>query len=177
LACDSSGNLYVANYNGNTVMRYDQSGHGSVFASGLNQPTGLAFDNQGNLYVADRSSQIRKFDSQGRGSVFASPGFGYPGPEGLAFDTAGNLYVANYGNNSNYRFDLKGNGGIWASTGSGYNNPFGLAYAHGTLYASCNVNLIEAFDGNGNGRVFATAAGGGRGLWRSSRFPSLRASA
>jgi outer membrane protein assembly factor BamB len=131
-----------------------------VFASGINQPTGLAFDGQGNLYVADRSDQILKYNSSGQGTVFASTGSTGPGPEGLAFDGAGNLYVANYWNNAIYKFNPSGNGGIWASTGGGYNNPFGLAYANGTLYASCNVNEIEAFDANGNGSFFASTQNG-----------------
>ena len=35
LACDSSGNLYVANANSGTIEKFDPSGNGSVFASGL----------------------------------------------------------------------------------------------------------------------------------------------
>jgi hypothetical protein len=33
-------------------------------------------------------------------------------------------------------------------------------YANGTLYASCNVNEIEAFDANGNGSFFASTQNG-----------------
>jgi sugar lactone lactonase YvrE len=42
MAFDSAGNLYVANYYDGTVMKYDTSGNGTVFASGLNTPTFIA---------------------------------------------------------------------------------------------------------------------------------------
>ena len=58
MALDSSGNLYVANNNPNTVSKYNSSGSliNSSYISGLNSPTGLAFDTSGNLYVANSRS-------------------------------------------------------------------------------------------------------------------------
>ena len=41
MAFDSAGNLYVANYYDGTVMKFDISGNGSVFASGLNTPESI----------------------------------------------------------------------------------------------------------------------------------------
>jgi DNA-binding beta-propeller fold protein YncE len=43
LAFDSAANLYAANANNNTVVRFSPDGVGSVFAStGLNDPIGIA---------------------------------------------------------------------------------------------------------------------------------------
>ena len=64
----------------------------STFASGLNDPSGLAFDSAGNLFVADAvSGAVYKFTPAGVRTTFAS-GLSYP--NGLAFDRAGNLFVA-----------------------------------------------------------------------------------
>jgi sugar lactone lactonase YvrE len=51
MAFDSAGNLYVANYYGGTVEKFDTSGHGTVFASGLLAPTSLAIRRNGNLVL------------------------------------------------------------------------------------------------------------------------------
>jgi sugar lactone lactonase YvrE len=57
LTFDSAGNLYVA-YSGNGVVKkYNSAGvFVSNFASGLTQPTDLAFDPNGYLYVTDWGS-------------------------------------------------------------------------------------------------------------------------
>jgi hypothetical protein len=81
IAFDSSGILYVANSgtNGalaNTIVKFASDGVRSTFATaidGLSSPQGLAFDSAGNLYVANSGNgTIRKFTSNGTGSVFAS---------------------------------------------------------------------------------------------------------
>jgi sugar lactone lactonase YvrE len=91
---DASGNMYVAEYSGNKIRKITQSGvvttlagsgaQGSTDAIGtaasFNNPTGLAIDASGNLYVGDSSSnKIRKISAVGYG---ISPSL----PAGLSFD-------------------------------------------------------------------------------------------
>jgi len=46
--------VFVSNAGNNTIEKFSPDGAGSVFAStGLNIPLGLAFDNLGNLFVAN----------------------------------------------------------------------------------------------------------------------------
>jgi len=96
------GDLYVTDnsYTDNSSIRiYTPDGTGSIFASGLLRPRGLAFDGFGNLFVAtldtatlfDNQGQILKFAPDGTVTVLASR---LHSPEGVAFDGAGNLYFA-----------------------------------------------------------------------------------
>ena len=122
IACDTTGNLYVADASHNDIRKVTLTGVVSTLAgaSGLtgsqdgtgdsarfNQPSGVAVDSVGNVYLADTGNgTIRKVSSAGavttlagtpvyRGSVDAS-GVGalFSAPTGLAIDAAGNLYAA-----------------------------------------------------------------------------------
>ena len=66
--------LYVSNLGDGTISKVN-TGDGSVstFASGLNEPEGLAMDGSGNLYVAARSQGvINKISPNGVVTQFAS---------------------------------------------------------------------------------------------------------
>ena len=156
--------LYVANYNNNTVDKITPGGVGSLFANtGMSGPHDLAFDSAGNLYVANFAvglgTTIEKFTPGGVGSVFASTGLS--GPVGLAFDGAGDLYAANWTTNTIEKFTPGGVGSLFANTG--LSTPFGLAFdGAGNLFAS-NVgnNTIEKFSSVGADLgVFADSSDG-----------------
>jgi sugar lactone lactonase YvrE len=76
------------------VMRVDQSGDVSIFYHGLGRPQGLAFDRDGNLYVAaslrGRRGIIR-ISPDGREAEMAVAGMNVVG---LAFSAAGDMIVA-----------------------------------------------------------------------------------
>ncbi len=67
-----------------------------VIATGFNAPSGLAFDRQGNLYIANFfGNSIDRISPDGSKVPF-STGSNLKGPIGLVVDGAGNVYVANY---------------------------------------------------------------------------------
>jgi hypothetical protein len=83
--------------------------------SGLNMPTDVAWDQQGNIYIADgigSNNRIAKLDSEGRfirhwGSTGSGPGQ-FDGVKGVAIDSQGNVYVADAGNRRIQVFDADG---------------------------------------------------------------------
>ncbi len=125
-AVDSAGNIYVADFDNNTVKKISSTGvvttlagsagnYGSTDGLGTNAlfngPEGVAVDNGGNVYVADSGNNtIRKITPAGIVSTLAgSPGIigstngtGANGlfyqPAGVAVDSSTNVYVADYGN-------------------------------------------------------------------------------
>ena len=89
---------------GGSINEYTSTGVQSLFASGLSQPRGMAFDRFGNLLVANSTLDVNqtlqgtiiKISPGGVQSLFAN--VLAQGPigvflEGLAFDHAGNLFV------------------------------------------------------------------------------------
>lgn len=147
---DAQDNIYVADSYNHRVRRIDAltaiittiAGSGAFgYAGGsfagdnglatsarLNEPSGLAFDSSGNLYIADSNNhRVRMVDastsniSTVAGSGTAGPGFGgYSGdggqatsavfkyPFALAFDSLGQMLIADYGNNMVRRVDSAG---------------------------------------------------------------------
>ena len=122
LAVDSAGNVFVSTFQ--NISKIDASGRISLFMGGstagyggdngpaaaalVNGPVGMAFDQAGNLYIADSgNNRVRRVTPQGVVSTVAGTG-SYtidpsPGPAtqtaigqplAVALDSAGNLYIA-----------------------------------------------------------------------------------
>jgi len=121
IAVDAAGNVFVADGDNFTIRKITPSGDVSVFAgqtgrpgtadgtgtaAQFNEPVGLAFDNAGNLFVADRGgATIRRITPAGAVSTYAGqPGMPgningtsdvarFVGPRTVAVDPRGNVLV------------------------------------------------------------------------------------
>src|SRR5205823_1677280 len=93
LAFDGSGHFYVANYHGQTVLKYSSGGAllNTLPIPGGTQPFGVVCDSSDNLYVT-AGGVVIKYSSSGTliTNAFIS---GLIFPEDMAFDASGNLYV------------------------------------------------------------------------------------
>ncbi len=99
---------------GNGTSGYSGDG-GSQLSAMLNNPSGVAVDASGNVFIADRSNhRIRKVDTNGTITTIVGNGTGgYSGdgggatnaklylPFSIAVDARGNLFIADQGNNCN----------------------------------------------------------------------------
>jgi sugar lactone lactonase YvrE len=155
--------IYLTNFRSDTIEVFSLTGSNlGVFAMPV-KPTGLAFDNAGNLYVASDDPagySIQKFAPDGTGSIFADTGLSLP--SAIVFDEAGNLFVANPRNNTIQKFTPDGIGTEFANQQDGLHQPVGLAFdTAGNLYVSSasggptHNGSIEKFTPEGVGSVFA----------------------
>jgi ribosomal protein S11 len=118
---DREGNFYISDENNYRIRKVDKDGTittiagtggegysgdgGPATSAQLTDPGGIAFDDRGNLYLADYTS-VRKIDSSGTITTVAGTGqAGFSGDGGtateakvtaydVALDAAGNIYIS-----------------------------------------------------------------------------------
>jgi sugar lactone lactonase YvrE len=128
ITVDGSGNVYVSDYNNNTIRKVTAAGvvttvagwpgiWGNAEGSGTNAlffgPSGIGVDGTGNLYVADSGNQtLRKITAAGVVSTVgglsgvmgdvdgAGTAAEFDYPSGVAVDGAGHVFVADAANNT-----------------------------------------------------------------------------
>ncbi len=84
-------NLFVGDYSDGELLEYS-GGVQSTFATGLNYPTGLAFDSSGDLFEGDQfSGNIYEWKGGGTTRTTFATGLNNPGP--MAVNAAGDLFV------------------------------------------------------------------------------------
>ena len=215
IAVDGGGNVYVTSYNSSEISRVTPSGTVSIVAGSLTlegnsdgqgtaarfrAPTGLAFDNSGNLIIADtlnhiirRMNPLREvttlagsLDNSGSADGVGSSSR-LANPSGVATDSAGNVYVADSGNSTIRKSTpggvvstLAGVAGAEGSTdGAGnaalFNGPGGVAVdASRNVYVADSYNhTIRKISPSGNVSTFAGTArnwGNANGQGSAARF-------
>ncbi len=201
VAVDVAGNLFIADTDDNRIRKVDTNGIIRTVAGGgsnypgdggaatnalLGDPTGVAMDATGNLFIADTdNNRIRKVDTNGIITTVAGNGRNdYSGdggaatnaelyaPSGVAVDATGNLFIADKENTvirkvgingiittvAGGGFNYPGDGGVATNAELGY--PTSVAVdATGDLFIADTDNYrIRKVDTNG---IITTVAGGG----------------
>lgn len=176
IACDNSGNVYFCEIGNSVVRKVSASGiistvagtgvqgfsgnGGPATAAKINQPTGVAVDDTGNIYFTDDgNNMIRKINTAGIISTIAGTGTaGYfgdlglavnaqlNGPSGVAIDRKGNVYIADVYNHAVRKIDTGGR--ITTIAGDGSPGYSGNGYS--ALIASLNFPKGIAVDSTGN---------------------------
>ena len=171
---DAADNVYIADFHNERIRKVDQKGVITTFAgggaayevdeipataSGLFEPTGLAFDQSGSLYFAEEGTcSIRRITPDGiihrvmgGGHQCGFTGDGGPAanariqyPLGIAFDGKGNLYIADTDNKRIRKIDTSGNISTVAGTGAGGNNGDGGPAVSASLAFPADVAIDAA---------------------------------
>ena len=139
LALDRSGALYVSCRHDGTIHKVTPDGRSQLWLEGMGIATGLAFDQDHNLFVGDRSGTIFKISPDRQVFVFATlePSIA---AYHLAFSPAGELYVSGPTTSSFdhvARIDSHGQVSVFYR---GLGRPQGLAFdRQGNLYVAASL--------------------------------------
>lgn len=185
VAVDGGGNVFIADQLNHRIRKVNTAGIISSIAgiglvgftgdgaaavsARLNEPTGVAVDGAGNVYIADNANnRVRKINTSGIISTIAGIGlpYGYTGdggpattaklyyPKGIAVDISGNVYICDWNNNAVRKINTSGIINTIAGTGvAGYsgdgipalsaqlNTPTGVAVRYdGDVFIADNNN-------------------------------------
>lgn len=166
LAVHSSGDLYISDFNNHVILKLTPSGtlttvagrngiagfvNGSATNSRFRSPVGIAFNDIGELIVADAGNHsIRVVRVNGNGGTGTVAGTGLPGavdgattsatfnsPKDIAVSSNGTIYVADDLNHRIRRIRTNGTVDVWAgfavgssdgsSSNAGFNRPSAIA--------------------------------------------------
>jgi len=170
LCMDLHGNMYISDVGNNrirkvsaanqiitTVVGSGTSGYtgdgGPASLATLNNPTGVAIDGLGNLYIADKDNNvIRKVDPSGIISTVAGTGSGsFSGdggpaiaasisrPYAVAVDAEGNMYIADQGNS---RIREVNTSGIISTIAGGGSLGYSTDGVPATSVSLCTINGV-----------------------------------
>ncbi len=164
--------------------------NGTALSASFYNPSGVALDGSGNLFVVDSVNQrIRKIDTSGAVTTFAGSSFGFlngngtaarfANPHGIAVDTSGNVYVADTDNNAIRKITPAG--AVTTLAGSG--TPGWVDGAGATAQFMYPLGLVVDSGGNVyvadtmNGRIRKITPGGVVSTWpnNSTYFQEPRA--
>ncbi|WP_432524478.1 cell wall-binding repeat-containing protein [Kineococcus sp. SYSU DK006] len=136
--------------------------NGPATASALDDPTGVAVDAAGNVYIADTGNNKVEVVKGAELSIVAGAGHvGAPapgpalssplsGPTGVAVDGSGNVYIADTGNHVVEKVDATGKLSVLGTIGSAAGTPTGIAVDRfGTVFVADPAGgTVQQFTGS-----------------------------
>jgi DNA-binding beta-propeller fold protein YncE len=149
IVVDSTGNVYVADANGDRVVGFNaagtQVGVFSTLGGSSVSPTGLAIDPAGTVYASVLNGTIQKIS----GGVVTTIGTVPNEARGIAYDPYnGLLYITTQSGGNIYTMPTTGGSATLFDSALGSGNLRGLAFGNGKLYVS------DTAYGHTNGSIY-----------------------
>ncbi|HEX5275351.1 MAG TPA: hypothetical protein VFW34_08745 [Candidatus Rubrimentiphilum sp.] len=185
VARDSSGNIYVADFDAAAIDVFAAGANGNVTPlhrisgsqTGISGLEGIGVDAGGNIYISNRASNtVEVFASGADGNVaptrvISGTNTLLSTPQQLVVNTGGDFYVSNSSGNSILYFAANANGNVvparvLAGSNTGLNHTFGVAVDPNGLIYALNGTAITIYPAASNGNVVParTISGSNTGL-------------
>lgn len=147
IAFNSSGDMFVTNWSGNSITKVSPSGQREIFYSGIASPAGIVIDTDNNLYVSSYSGDyILLINERGEGSRISE---GYHTPTGIALSRTGMLLVTNRSTGEIISLNLKT--GAKQIVANGLSTPVGVTeLPDGSLVVSQYSGRLTLISSNGS---------------------------
>jgi sugar lactone lactonase YvrE len=188
ICIDSTGTLYIADYDNHTIRKITSSGVVSTIAgqadvpgnadgvgtaASFRGPMGIAVDSAGVVYVADSGNRaIRRIAQNGAVTTLTLTGTGLSEPRGIVVAASGTILVADYGSHSIRSISSSGAVTTYAgavespgtadgaATAARFHYPSSLALSSdGSIYVADTENDTIRMIGGGSVTTLAGLAG------------------
>lgn len=162
---DSKGNLFVANYMGNSIFKITPDMEVSTFAKGLDGPSGLVVNKNDEIFVSlyganfsGTGGKILKFQQDGT-FVDYTKGNGLQDVIGITLDESDNIFVSNFKDGFLFKVNMDGEVVKVASIDDAKINQ--IVYHDGFVYLpSPNLRIVYRFNvSQGSFQNFAGTGG------------------
>ena len=138
----SPGDIVVADYGANSVVKIDGQSGAPQMLGGFTSPTDVAVSANGAVYVSEQGGSIKRLELQTGIISVVNPGSSLSNVRSLAIGPDGDLYVAAAGNNSIVRI-TPATGVTTAVTQGGL-----IAGPYGIAMLDTNHLLVSSFNNN-----------------------------
>jgi sugar lactone lactonase YvrE len=165
-AVDGAGNVYVVDHANNAVLKLAAGTFSqSTVVSGLSDPTGVALDGAGDLYISNGSSVVMVPNENGMlnaGNQSTVNLSGLGSARGVAVDSSGDLYVADATNGDVVELSSLG---VQTTIASGLTSPHGVAVdAALNVYVATDNAVTQYPLGGGAAVPYGTGYNNPRGV-------------
>ncbi len=146
VAVDTSGNIYVADTNGNRIVKLNSAGAVvSIFTnpdSPMSSPFSVTLDPSGNMYISDQDNdRVLKLAPDGSQLASFTAPLAFSRLNDIALDMSGNMYVSDQFNNRIVKMDPAGSVIDVFTDSNTLSRPEGVALdSSGNIYVSDRDN-------------------------------------
>ena len=169
IALDQADNIYVGGSAGVSRLQAAGGYATSTFIANLPEPTGIAVDGAGNVFVSDLGQNVHGFFPLANVTeVLAASQYMstkmieyFSSPAGVALDASGNVYVADYGGDA--VTEIEATGGYTTSTPliAGFDGPAGIAVdSAGNVFVTDSDGTLKELPAASGYAAVATIASG-----------------